>query len=122
MTQAPSTSTFSPCVVIPVFRHAHLLAQTLPRIRALGVPCVVVNDGGNPEESAWLRDVCQATGSELCEQFPNQGKGSAVILGMRRAAELGYSHALQVDADGQHDIDDIPRFLALAGASPQASR
>src|SRR5690625_7050898 len=39
---------------------------------------------------------------------------------MRRAAELGYSHALQVDADGQHNTDDIPRVLALAEASPLA--
>jgi len=115
-----SNPAFAPCVVIPVYRHAHLLAQSLPRIRAFGVPCVVVNDGGNREETERLRDLCRDTGSELCEQFPNQGKGSAVILGMRRAAELGYSHALQVDADGQHNIDDIPRFLALAEASPQA--
>jgi glycosyltransferase involved in cell wall biosynthesis len=111
---------FSPCVVIPVYNHARLLAETLPRIRALNVPCVVVNDGGDRDETELLRSLCRDTGSELCEQFPNQGKGSAVIMGMRRATELGYSHAVQVDADGQHNIDDIPRFLALAEAHPRA--
>lgn len=120
MTQAPSPNVFSPCAVIPVYRHAYLLEQVLPRIRELGLPCVVVNDGNDQDETELLRALCRDTGTELCEQFPNQGKGSAVILGMRRAAELGYSHALQVDADGQHNTDDIPRFLALAEASPLA--
>ncbi|MDQ2076972.1 glycosyltransferase family 2 protein [Marinimicrobium sp. ABcell2] len=112
--------TFAPCVVIPVYNHAQLLAESLPLIRALDVPCVVVNDGGNPKDTELLRTLCRETGSELCEQFPNRGKGSAVILGMRRAAELGYTHAVQVDADGQHNIEDIPRFLALAEQFPQA--
>src|SRR5690625_5886917 len=82
--------------------------------------CVVFKDVNYQDENELLRSLCRDTGTELCEQFPNQGKGSAVILGMRRAAELGYSHALQVDADGQHNTDDIPRFLALAEASPLA--
>ena len=34
----------------------------------------------------------------------NQGKGAAVLAGFGRAAERGFSHALQVDADGQHDL------------------
>lgn len=114
------TETFAPCVVIPVYNHARLLAESLPRIRAMGVPCIVVNDGGTAADRALLADLCRATDSELCEQYPNAGKGAAVLLGMRRADELGYSHCVQVDADGQHNIDDIPRFLALAEASPRA--
>jgi len=43
-----------------------------------------------------------------------------VIAGLRRALELGFTHALQVDADGQHDLRDIPKFLAAARAEPDA--
>jgi glycosyltransferase involved in cell wall biosynthesis len=50
----------------------------------------------------------------------NGGKGAAVIAGLRRALALGYTHALQVDADGQHDLHDVPRFLAAARAEPEA--
>jgi glycosyltransferase involved in cell wall biosynthesis len=50
----------------------------------------------------------------------NGGKGEAVKTGLRRADELGYSHVLQIDADGQHETRDIPRFLAEAEASPEA--
>jgi hypothetical protein len=50
----------------------------------------------------------------------NSGKGAAVIRGMQTAAEAGFSHAVQVDADGQHAIEDIPKLLALAEEHPTA--
>ena len=50
----------------------------------------------------------------------NLGKGGAMMSGLRKALALGYSHALQIDADGQHDVNDIPRFLASARQHPQA--
>ena len=51
----------------------------------------------------------------------NGGKGAAVKTGLRAAQELGFSHALQIDADGQHDTADIPKFLARAAERPQAA-
>ena len=51
----------------------------------------------------------------------NGGKGAAVKTGLRAARELGFSHALQIDADGQHDTADIPKFLARAAERPQAA-
>jgi len=42
------------------------------------------------------------------------------MTGARRAAESGYSHVLQIDADGQHRAADIPRFLSEAAARPEA--
>jgi len=50
----------------------------------------------------------------------NQGKGEAVMAGLREAARRGFSHALQIDADGQHDPADIPGFLAEAQAHRDA--
>jgi glycosyltransferase involved in cell wall biosynthesis len=48
----------------------------------------------------------------------NGGKGAAVKTGLAAARDLGFTHALQLDADGQHCATDIPRFLAQAEANP----
>jgi hypothetical protein len=50
----------------------------------------------------------------------NQGKGGAVLTGIRRAAASGFTHVVQVDADGQHALEDIPALLALSRANPRA--
>jgi glycosyltransferase involved in cell wall biosynthesis len=50
----------------------------------------------------------------------NQGKGAAVMAGLAAAASAGFSHVLQIDADGQHDPTDLPRFVAAADADPQS--
>jgi glycosyltransferase involved in cell wall biosynthesis len=50
----------------------------------------------------------------------NQGKGGAVMAGLREALRLGYSHAVQIDADMQHDPSDVGRFLAMARRHPKA--
>lgn len=111
---------YRPCVVIPVYQHARFLAPLLDRIAQLDLPCVLVNDGGNAEESAILQQLATRSGVFLQEQFPNQGKGAAVFAGFRYAREQGFSHAVQIDADGQHKVEDIPRLLAASRAEPGA--
>ena len=108
------------CAVIPVYNHAHLVGSCVRQLRAQGLTCVLVNDGGDADASAILRRLCHETGSELCEQFPNGGKGSAVLLGMQHAQSLGFTHVLQIDADGQHNVADVPKLIALANKHPQA--
>jgi len=50
----------------------------------------------------------------------NRGKGAAVCTGLRAAKDRGYTHAVQIDADGQHRVEDVRRFLAEARAFPEA--
>jgi glycosyltransferase involved in cell wall biosynthesis len=108
------------CIVIPVYRHALTLPPLLSRIRELGLFTVLVNDGGDEAASEYLRNLRRPGEIELCEQFPNRGKGAAVLTGLRRAAELGYTHCVQIDADGQHNPNDIPLLLAEAEQRPEA--
>lgn len=108
------------CVVIPVYRHAQTLPPLLARIRDLDLVAIVVNDGGDAEDTEFLRGLRRADSVVLCEQFPNRGKGAAVLTGLRHAAALGYSHCVQIDADGQHNTDDIPTLLAQAAQQPEA--
>ncbi len=100
-------------VVIPVYNHAHAIAGLVERIGVHGLPCLLVDDGSGAE-CAGVLDALAAQHDQvnLVRLSPNQGKGAAVMAGMREAGRLGYSHILQIDADGQHNSDDIPGFLA----------
>ncbi len=110
---------FKPCVFIPVYNHHQVLGATLDRIHALGLPIIVVDDGSQAESRAILESLVAARPwVELVTHPHNRGKGGAIKTGLREAGTLGFTHALQIDADGQHDIDDIPRFIALAAAAP----
>lgn len=119
-TQTQVNPDFRPCVVIPVYRHAQSLPPLLDQLRQLQLTCILVNDGGDAQASALMRELARDPLVLLCEQFPNRGKGAAVSTGLRYAAQMGFTHALQIDADGQHNAADIPKFLALAEAHPQA--
>jgi len=90
-------------------------------LKDAGLHTFLVNDGSDIYCTNLLRKI---TASEdwvsLIERSTNGGKGAAVKAGLLEAARLGYSHALQLDADGQHDLTDVPRLLALAESRPDA--
>lgn len=113
---------FVPCVVIPVYNHEHAIGKVVGQVLAHHLHCILVDDGSSPACAAVLDALAAANpGRVVLEHHAvNQGKGGAVLTGFRRAAQDGYSHVLQVDADGQHSVSDIPRFLTAARARPQA--
>lgn len=106
--------------VIPVYNHEHAVPAVAANLRAHGLPVVLVDDGSSDSCRLALEKLSAETGDVLVRLAVNGGKGAAVIAGLRRALELGYTHALQVDADGQHDLRDVPKFLATARAEPDA--
>ena len=114
--------TFRPWIVVPVFDHEHAIGTTVAQLLPHGVPILLVDDGSRESCACVLRDIAtkHAGRVQLLRLAENGGKGAAVIAGMREAATRGASHALQIDADGQHDADDVPRFLAEAQAHPDA--
>jgi len=117
----PAGSPFAPCAIIPVYDHERTVGRVLAAVRAAGLPCFLVDDGSSRSCAAELDRLARTvTGTELLRMARNGGKGRAVIAGFRKAAERGFTHALQIDADGQHCLEDIPRFLAAARAAPRA--
>jgi len=108
------------CAVVPVYDHAAPAARVVAALGALGLACIVVDDGSAPAEAAALATLATPGAVELVRHAENRGKGAAVLSGLVRARALGYSHALQVDADGQHDVGEAPRLLAAARADPAA--
>lgn len=110
-----------PVLVVPVFNHGAAFAAILPGLQRAGLPIIVVDDGSDPETRDLLESIAvRHDDLELLRSPVNQGKGSAVCIGLRRAHQLGYTHAVQIDGDGQHDCRDIGRFIASARAAPQA--
>jgi len=108
--------------VIPVYNHPATIAAMVAGVRCHGLSCILVDDGSEPGCAAVLQGLArQQAGAVSLVVLPvNQGKGGAMMAGLREAARQGYGHALQIDADGQHDVNDIPRFLSAAAARPEA--
>jgi glycosyltransferase involved in cell wall biosynthesis len=108
--------------VIPVYNHPATIGGVATAVLAHGLRCVLVDDGSEPGCAGVLDELARARGDALTlvRLGHNQGKGAAVIAGLREARRQGFSHALQIDADGQHDSADIPRLLELARAHRHA--
>lgn len=114
------TDDFRPCAIIPVFNHHQKLAIVIDALQQSGLYCILVDDGSNAETKAVLQQLEKNQSISLFQLGWNQGKGAAVMEGLMRAQQAGFSHAIQIDADGQHDTAAIPKLLAMACANPQA--
>ena len=107
-----------PCAVIPVYNHETAVPAVVEVLLARGLPCVLVDDASSPQCAAVLEQLAGLDQVFLIRLAINQGKGGAVMAGLREAAQLGFSHALQVDADGQHDLTDVDNFIQHSQAHP----
>jgi len=113
--------TFRPCIVVPVFNHGNGALALMDHFAPLGLAVYFVNDGSTDDTALTLSKIAvQYPMVRVVDRSENGGKGAAVVAGLRAAHVEGFSHALQIDADGQHDARDIPRFLALAETHPDA--
>lgn len=109
------------CAILPTYKHIDELDRIITRMRALGLEVIVIDDGNARDIAVELTQICaRFEGVELVRREYNGGKGAAVIDGMRRAAQRGFSHALQVDSDGQHDLARVTDMLALVRQFPSA--
>ncbi|AZD45933.1 glycosyltransferase family 2 protein [Pseudomonas chlororaphis] len=110
----------NPCAVIPVYNHEAAVPTVVDALLASSLPCVLVDDASSPACAAVLEQLAEREQVFLVKLAVNQGKGGAVMAGLREASRLGFSHALQVDADGQHDLRDVDNFIATSRTHPEA--
>lgn len=109
------------CAVIPSYNHSVKLAEITESLLAKKLPVIIVDDASNQEHQSKLQHLANSHQDiHLLSHNENQGKGGAVITGLLKAEQMGFSHALQVDADGQHDLNDINALLELSEKCPQA--
>ena len=110
-----------PCLLIPCYDHGAPLRGVLESLAGYAIPCLVVDDGSGPETRAQLAQLEREFDFvRLHSLAENGGKGAALKAGYALAAELGFTHALQLDADGQHEAEAVPRMLEAMQKDPGA--
>lgn len=108
-------------VLVPCYNPGAKVLQTVRSIRAHWSPVWVVVDGSTDESTALLQaEAEQDPGLRVFVQTINGGKGSAVLYGITQALAQGFTHALTVDADGQHPAELIASFMQRSMAHPDA--
>lgn len=113
--------TFKPAFLIPVYNHHTVLERIIKVLEGHGLPCLMVNDGSSNECREEMERLASIYDWVDMVSLPvNEGKGGAVIRGIKELHSRGFTHAFQVDADGQHDLTQISSFLKLAEDSPKA--
>lgn len=109
------------CIVIPNFNHTLFLDELISKLVQFDLPIIMVNDASNAQATELFRELAKKHQLlTVLEHQVNQGKGGAVQTGLHAAFKQGYSHALQVDADGQHNIDDVEKLIAESRSFPDA--
>jgi glycosyltransferase involved in cell wall biosynthesis len=103
------------CALIPVYNNKNTIGDVVRRCRAVLEPDVLVISDGSTDGSD---HVAYEAGGRMIISAVNQGKGSAILRGLREAQGLGYTHAIVLDADGQHLPEEIPRLLDALWGEP----
>ncbi|MFC5606513.1 glycosyltransferase family 2 protein [Variovorax soli] len=108
-------------VLIPSYNTGERLFSTVAAARAQWSPVWVVIDGSTDGTGERLQALAATDPGLRVFVLPtNQGKGAAVLHGLRQARAQGFTHALTMDSDGQHPADLIPSFMARSQARPEA--
>ena len=111
---------FRPTGIIPTYDNPDTIATVVDEVLEHVPHVVVVDDAGGPEARAVLDGLARRDDVTVVRRLLNGGKGAAVKDGLRWALRAGFTHGLQVDADGQHDLGSVPQMLAAARARPDA--
>ena len=108
-------------VLIPSYNSGRLVFETVLAARKAWNPVWVVFDGSDDGSDVLLEQNLGAMSGVRIIKLPgNQGKGSAILTGLKAAQSNGFTHALTMDADGQHPADYIARFMALSSEHADA--
>lgn len=107
------------CAVVPVYNHTRRLAQVVGALRDYDLTVYIVDDGSEERNREYMEQLVTDSVRLVCHT-ENLGKGAAVKSGFKQAMRDDFTHAIQIDADGQHDISDIPGFIQCSKSNPKA--
>jgi glycosyltransferase involved in cell wall biosynthesis len=115
------TASTSHLVLIPSYNTGPKVYDTVREARAQWDPVWVVVDGSSDGTAEGLqRMAAEDPGLKVMVLPHNQGKGAAVLHGLRAALAAGFTHALTMDSDGQHPAALIPAFMQRSLQQPEA--
>lgn len=112
-------SSYQPCFLIPCYNHGSTISAVVSSLKPFNYPFIIVDDGSDHETKQALTELADQDEVTLITLAQNQGKGGAVMAGIRRAHELDYSHVIQIDADGQHDVEALPKLIEASKRHPE---
>lgn len=110
-----------PFILIPSFNTGPILPETLRGAIDSGLPVLLVIDGSTDDPEGTLGGLAGEPRLRIHRLPRNQGKGAAVLHGLRAGEAEGYTHALCMDADGQHPAERIPEFVDCSRRHPEAA-
>jgi predicted LPLAT superfamily acyltransferase/glycosyltransferase involved in cell wall biosynthesis len=117
--QTLKESNYKACFLIPCFNHGATMPSVVSSLLNFELPIIIIDDGSELATKQFLTPLADSPNVTLVTLEQNQGKGGAVKAGIKKAQELGFSHAIQIDADGQHDLDALPALIQASQAKPQ---
>ena len=103
-------------VMIPVYNHGGTLRGVVEKVCRLHDAIMVVDDGST---DGGLERIVDLNVHEI-RHSRNFGKGAAILSAAKKAEGLGMTHMVTLDADGQHDPDDLHLFISAIKRSPRA--
>lgn len=101
------------CAIIPAYDEGLNIVSVIKQVKKHNIDIVVIDDGSTDQTAALAEreEVC------LIRHISNEGKGSALRRGFQFAVEKDYDYVITLDADGQHNSDEIPLFIDKIGNS-----
>jgi glycosyltransferase involved in cell wall biosynthesis len=112
-----NTSNIRIAVIIPAYNNEMTVVDVVEATRCFIPDIIVVNDGSTDSTGLSLSSIANIE----CISIPsNKGKGNALRQGFAKALARGFTHAITIDADGQHVADDIPLFISKIMEEPEA--
>jgi glycosyltransferase involved in cell wall biosynthesis len=117
----PAEPSLTHLVLIPSYDTGEKLFETVREARAQWAPVWVIVDGSTDGTGERLEALAaQDEQLQVLRLERNQGKGAALLHGLEHAAAAGFTHALTLDADGQHPISLIGTFMQQSMSAPEA--
>ncbi len=116
----PDAISFNPVVIAPTYNNARTLGGIVDEITAMGFKLIVINDGSTDDTASVLASRESNSNVTILTHPKNRGKAAALRTGFAKATEAGFTHALSIDTDGQHDPAEIPKLIDAARNQPES--
>lgn len=113
-------ATFRLCAIVPTYDNPKTIRSVVMAARQHVSDVIVVDDGSHDQGRAECARLARDGLAQVVHRERNGGKGAAVRSGFEAANARGFTHAFQIDADGQHELSRVPEFVEVARADPDA--
>lgn len=95
------------CILIPCHNESQAIGGLVEKIKGLSLDVVVVDDGSADGTGA----IAQSKGAYVLTIAQCGGKGNAMRKGFDHIVSQGYDALIVMDGDGQHAVEDVPKFI-----------